>query len=439
LRWPLPIAALAALLLTAGIGAGFFRVAELESNELLYESPSQTLAELERGPGSTRVSARLAAVNLGEGEQAFFEVCFQDGLPAGRWQDALELLVWKVNADNLRPLLRVPLDRSRLQRARRGAGGACLQLGGFRVPESGRHALDAVWLRERPAPRLMRVGLYARVIARTPLERLDLLYVAAIALGTFIGLSALFFHTLARSGGGRPGTTAPSPPFGAEGEGAAGPRARLRARLLAALLGVVCTAAVWAVVTWLPLWGSAMGLLKGLSILATELCAAVFLVSRLGSGNDRLTDLGLRAPGRSPWLWLSASAVTAVALVLTARTALSLVPATGEAPIQTFVSWPSGMLSFAVLGMVVPVGEEVFFRGFVYRAALGLGRWAAFAITVILFVAMHAQQSWGNWGGLVALLVTGTALTGLRAASGSALVPAFSHLLYNLILSFRSL
>jgi membrane protease YdiL (CAAX protease family) len=205
------------------------------------------------------------------------------------------------------------------------------------------------------------------------------------------------------------------------------------------LLGLGCTAAVWAAVTWLPLWGSAMGLLKGLAVLLAEIGAALLFAPWVGPGSDRLTGLGLRAPSRFRWLWLAGAAMTAVALVATARTALSLVPATGEAPIQTFVSWPSGMLSFAVLGAVVPVGEEVFFRGFVYRASLGLGRSAAFAITVVLFVAMHARQSWGNWGGLVALLITGAVLTALRAASGSSLVPAFSHLLYNLVLSLRSL
>ena len=82
--------------------------------------------------------------------------------------------------------------------------------------------------------------------------------------------------------------------------------------------------------------------------------------------------------GRARWLWLLASGLCAPILVAAARIALSLVPATGEAPIQTFVSWPSGMLSFALLGVMVPVGEEIFFRGFVYRTALGLGRALAF-------------------------------------------------------------
>jgi membrane protease YdiL (CAAX protease family) len=88
--------------------------------------------------------------------------------------------------------------------------------------------------------------------------------------------------------------------------------------------------------------------------------------------------------------------------------------------------------------VLLPVAEEVFFRGYLYRAALRLGAAAAFVITVVLFVALHAQQSWGNWGGLVAIALTGTALTGLRALSGSVLVPALAHLLYNFALSVAS-
>ncbi len=450
LRRSLFIAIAAAGLLIAGLGAGFHRVVQLEGNELLHESQTSTLAELQKGPDSTRVSARLTANDLEAGEQAFFEICSQDGLPPDRWQDALELVVWRVKAKGLQPVMRVPLDRARLDGASRGSEGACLQLGGIRVADSSRYALDAVWLQGRPSAAVMDARLYVRVIARTPLEWLDRLFVASIALGAFIALSVLFFTPASRSRSGIPrAEPAQSPeapdtaPGGEEGttssQRESGLPTRPRAGLGTALIGVGATAAVWAAVTWLPLWGSSLGLLKGLIVLAAEIGAALFLASRLGSSADRLTVLGLRAPARSRWLWLLASGLCAPALVAAARISLALVPATGEAPIQTFVSWPSGMLSFAVLGVVVPVGEEVFFRGFVYRAALGLGRVAAFAITVVLFVAMHAQQSWGNWGGLVALLVTGTALTGLRVASGSALVPAFCHLLYNLLLSLPSL
>jgi hypothetical protein len=120
-----------------------------------------------------------------------------------------------------------------------------------------------------------------------------------------------------------------------------------------------------------------------------------------------------------------------------ARLALRLVPATGEAPIQTFVSWPSGMLCFAALGVLLPVGEELLFRGLLYRALLGWTARPGLAALLcwLPFVALHAQQSWGNWGGLVSIATAGAVLTALRVASGSVLVPALAHVLYNFALS----
>ena len=54
------------------------------------------------------------------------------------------------------------------------------------------------------------------------------------------------------------------------------------------------------------------------------------------------------------------------------------------------------------------------------------------------FVALHAQQSWGNWGGLVSIAAAGVVLTALRIVSGSVLVPALAHVLYNFALSMRA-
>jgi membrane protease YdiL (CAAX protease family) len=147
----------------------------------------------------------------------------------------------------------------------------------------------------------------------------------------------------------------------------------------------------------------------------------------------------LSAPARYPIIGLALSVLLAGALVLVARSALTFIPSTSEAPIQTFVAWPSGLLCFAVLGVVVPLGEEVFFRGFLYRVLLAYGRFAAFTITLVSFVGLHLQQVWGNWGGLAALVATGTVLTALRAISGSTLLPAVTHLIYNFVLSWSSL
>jgi hypothetical protein len=52
---------------------------------------------------------------------------------------------------------------------------------------------------------------------------------------------------------------------------------------------------------------------------------------------------------------------------------------------------------------------------------------------------MHLEQSWGNWGGLLAICLTGAVLSGLRMLTGSACLSAISHVAYNLTLSLSTL
>ncbi len=420
------------LLLLGGVTGAFVRVAQLERAELDYEGETHTLRELVGQSHATRISARLDTVELPGGGHAVFEVCSQDRLLPERWQDALEFVVWRL--DGMELMLRTPLDSAHLEVAKRSGPGACLALGGGQLTSGGRYAIDAVWLAGRPTPEVMQVGLNAHVLSRLPLGLWDKLFLLALACGAVLGVLIAYFSTLQRhhsrqetaSRHARQQLQTVSNPWARE-------------HLQPLFLGVACAAIVWGAAGWLPLWGSTMGLVKGLSIAAAEAGVAVWLARHLDPTSTRASALALGAPTRRPLLALAVAAMSACLLVLSARLFLQLVPATEVAPIQTFVAWPSGMLSFAALGVVVPVAEEVFFRGFVYRAALPLGKRAAFGITVLLFVAVHAQQTWGNWGSLAALLLTGLVLTGLRAWTGSTLVPAAAHLLYNLSLSASSL
>jgi membrane protease YdiL (CAAX protease family) len=131
------------------------------------------------------------------------------------------------------------------------------------------------------------------------------------------------------------------------------------------------------------------------------------------------------------------AAGAALLLWAAAKLALRFVPATGEAPIEAFVAAPSGMLCVAALGVILPVGEELFFRGLLFRALLDwTGRASVTAgVSWLLFVLLHAQQSWGNWGGLISIATAGALLTVLRSVSGSVWLPALAHVLYNVSLS----
>jgi membrane protease YdiL (CAAX protease family) len=99
------------------------------------------------------------------------------------------------------------------------------------------------------------------------------------------------------------------------------------------------------------------------------------------------------------------------------------------------VRFPSGMLSFAALAVAAPIAEEVFFRGLVYATLRGRGGWFrelwAISGSWVFFALGHLPQDWGNWGGLVAVLVAGLGFTMLRSLAGSTLVSCLAHLVYN--------
>jgi membrane protease YdiL (CAAX protease family) len=406
--------AASALFVFAGLALSGTRVLQLERAELDYESPPRSLAQLADAPGSTRVSARIAEIDLDAGKRVLFELCTQDQLAESRWLDALELAVFR--QPDLEVMLHRKLDRATLSRARRSARGACLQLGGGLIERAGHYTLDAVWPENAPAPELMSVPLRARVLGRPPLAARDRLYVVAIGLGVLLSLASAM--TLRR---GRIGDAATTPVV-----------ASGALRALPALIAIALLVAA----TQLPAPGSTFTFVKGLVLVLIQAGSPVLCAGMLAR-TPRHTTLALDAPARAlPWSFAALAA--AFLLYASARLALRFTPTTGEAPIQTFVSWPSGMLCFAALGIVLPVGEEVFFRGYLYRAALALGRVAAFLLTWLLFVALHAEQSWGNWGGLVSIALVGAVLTALRAASGSALIPAIAHVLYNFALSMAS-
>lgn len=419
------------MVLAIAAAAGTWRVATLESLELEEAPLATTLDEALARPESTSDTARLFTVELRRGEDAVFELCSDDALAVERWENAIELAVWNPEAQQL--LSRTPLDRGALESARRGRAGACVTIARGSVPADGPYAVEAVLSRPLP-PELLRVPLRVRVLARAPLGPIDRIPVVIAILGGFLLVLALI-------AGARPGDRADTRAVPADGAaphdaGAVlGDRVGTRAAgtvdaVVRLAIAVAVVLAVAIAVAAMPFEGAAPALVGGLVFAFAEVTVALLLVPR--PVRERL---GLVRPARS---WLAIAGVTAavaVALVAAARLAIAWVPSTGEAPIQVFVSWPSGVLSFALLAVLVPLAEEIFFRGFVYGTTLRFGPVAAFVASVALFVAAHAPQVWGGWGGLVAVACTGLGLTGLRAWSGSILPGAAVHLAYNTILA----
>jgi membrane protease YdiL (CAAX protease family) len=401
-------------LLFGSLVAAALAVIRMERRELEHESPWASLAERASRPGATGVSARITQLALASGDEASFELCAGSDLRASGAQDLLELMVWRPAGAQLE--LRVPLDAAHLAHTRAGPDRSCLPLGGGRIARAGSYALDAVWPGRTLPPALTAIPLRARVLVRRPLGAREGLLVVGAALGSMLCVLAAF---------------SPMPRL------SLAPEQRRRGPALAiafALLGTL----LFTGALHLPLGGASGGLLRGVLVACVELGLATGGAWLLFSHTRR--GLCLIAPQRRSGAWLLVACLAALALHPLTRLAMQLAPPGEQAPIEAFISWPSGALSFAMLGMAVPLAEELFFRGLLYGALTPLGKPLAALGCVLLFALAHAQQTWGNWGVLASVTLTGVVLTALRSLSGSTLVPAVAHLLYNLSLwrdSFR--
>jgi membrane protease YdiL (CAAX protease family) len=91
-----------------------------------------------------------------------------------------------------------------------------------------------------------------------------------------------------------------------------------------------------------------------------------------------------------------------------------------------------GWLAALLLGVVVvaPAGEEIVFRGFLFRGWARLDReaWLAIVVISILWAALHVQY---DWTGILQIFVIGLFLGWMRWRSGSTLLTFLLHALFN--------
>jgi membrane protease YdiL (CAAX protease family) len=397
--------------------AGVARVAWLEEQEL-FVSERGTLAELGRRPDATSESVRLGRARLQRDQWVDVELCAGDRMPAERWTGAMAVAMWRPRAQEL--LVRTELSADVLAHARRNSQQGCLRIGSGRIEHDDEYAVEALW-EERPAA-LSDVPLALTIQARPELGTVDRVLVG---LGWLFALGLVLSLALPRA-------AVPSSEVLDEWEAAQRAGRRTLPAWARLLLGVVLLVAAFVLSGFLPS-GAAVALGAAVGLAVVEVALAVGFVAGPGVAR-RIDALALRGPSRA-WAWFPAALLVGVALRYVAQHATQLVPSTGESAVQLFVSWPSGLVSFACLAVLVPLAEEVFFRGFVFGALERWSRPLAFVGAATLFVLAHLLQTWGQWGALVALTVTSLALTGLRWASRSTLVPAFAHLVYNGLLA----
>ena len=393
------IAGTFASLTFAALVIGWIRIRGLEDGERELSSDWISLDAASGAPGSTVVSARLMNVAFHFGESALVEVCAQDKFHTPGWSSGVELVVWEPGRELL--VVRTPLTRDLLASIRPGDHMACLVVGDGLVPASGIYALDAVWPERPPPPSVRSVLLRGRALARSALGPLDL---APLGISWLCTLAVVW--TLGLKARPRPDA---SP-----------------ARWVKMIVGVGLLWSVQALLSLVMFTGASGAMTRGLIFHVSAAVIAVALI-----GGQRAESLGLVAPRQPAVGLLIAIPAMGIVLAALAKLAVHWVPSTGEAPVQAFVSWPSGLMSFALLATVAPVSEELFFRGFIYGSLERVHPSVAFAAASLLFVAAHAPQVWGNWGGLVGVAGVGIFLTALRAWTGSTTTSMIVHLVYN--------
>jgi membrane protease YdiL (CAAX protease family) len=91
--------------------------------------------------------------------------------------------------------------------------------------------------------------------------------------------------------------------------------------------------------------------------------------------------------------------------------------------------WVPALLIAAIV--VAPAGEEILFRGFMFRGFVRPERlaWPGIVATAVLFAAPHVQY---DWVGVLQIFVIGLFLGFMRWRSGSTLLTFVLHALFNL-------
>jgi membrane protease YdiL (CAAX protease family) len=99
----------------------------------------------------------------------------------------------------------------------------------------------------------------------------------------------------------------------------------------------------------------------------------------------------------------------------------------------------AGLLPLLILAVVVaaPLGEELFFRGFLFRgwSESRLGPVGATLLISVIWAAIHLQYDWFHMSHIVAV---GVLFGWLRYRSGSVLLPMLLHALMNLVATIQT-
>ena len=161
------------------------------------------------------------------------------------------------------------------------------------------------------------------------------------------------------------------------------------------------------------------------------LVGACFFFARLRRGLPALPYLGVHwVPLRQWWGWIpSLIALVAVSDFLTHLSGRPVVPEFMHEVWESALFLP---LLLAALLVAAPIGEEVFFRGFIFRGLefSRLGWLGATVITSAIWAFIHFQY---DWVGVTVIFAAGLLLGAVRHHTGSIIPCILLHALMNVI------
>jgi hypothetical protein len=168
-------------------------------------------------------------------------------------------------------------------------------------------------------------------------------------------------------------------------------------------------------------------------LIANPITIAIIVVAVV-LAHARPTDyLALRLP---PTRDLIVSLISLVALIAAGDLLLYLAgyPLVTPFQMQSYTTagaegWLPALLVGAII--VAPAGEEIMFRGFLFRGWARPDRspWPAIVVLSLLWALLHVQY---DWTGLLQIFIIGLFLGWMRARSGSILLTFLLHALFNL-------
>lgn len=140
--------------------------------------------------------------------------------------------------------------------------------------------------------------------------------------------------------------------------------------------------------------------------------------------------------GKKAIRWRIAIGAGFLVFVVNITIMLFIPPSNMDAPLTKLTSTTEGLLYFGFLALfLAPVGEELFFRGYIYSAVKD--KWGAFwavIISSILFAFPHSFQLGDYWQGTILIGLLGVVTGVLRWLSGGIKSAIICHFFYNLFL-----